>query len=44
MVKLGEVCVRTYGTGGIQDLEHVAVVVDLDELTVRVLDSGVVLK
>lgn len=36
--------VATYSTGGIQDLEHVAVIVDLDELTVRILDGGIILK
>jgi len=40
---VGGGCV-TYGSGGIQNLEHVAVVVDLDELTVGILDGGIVLK
>lgn len=35
---------KTHSTGGIENLKHVLLVVDLDELAIRILDRGVVLE
>lgn len=34
---------KAYSSGSIENLKHVLVIVDLDELTVGVLDGGIVL-